>query len=1192
MSTATLSPDQEKAVFFPQTLVLPDEAGKRHLVIEAGAGAGKTTLLTRRVHWLLCVAPQKYRLTASQLVLVTFSKAADEELRGRVEKTIRNAKLTDEETQNILSRLHISTIDSLFMQIAGNLFPSWWEQTKNSLDPETLANWGLTEQRFPPAMTLVSESEIIPEISEEIVAIVEHHAQDPNSEIELLDFVLSGAFQSTTSFSSNSTTQPRHRGLERIATTLLHENMIRSDAPPLRLALEKIHPSSLSLIELLQAKARELFCIRLMHGRLTHNDRMLFLHHLLCLSPEQREKGFFALAQVQKVSLNCLELIVDEYQDTNQLQHDILSSLVEPKSGRMVVVGDPKQSIYGFRSAHVGVFQRLKADAAWKLIELTQNFRSHPELLPFINLLSDLTFSYRNNRIPEEFHTTTFAMTAKQTYVGAKSLDVGRKDSPSLDSQQNPQKTRLLLLGASLNRQRASDPSLLENAEPNRFAAWALARELKQLAESETGYRWSQMVVLCETNGQVLETQKSLSEFGIPCVAKVSKAVDSNQDNTRRSEEVGLLLAKWLSNPLTIHEFAQFLWSGWLKLSHAETSALLQAYRDGRLDSQWVAAGDRPLTRERDSAAKNKVSEDFELPEAWLAWIKHLDECRSLARRHFFSAWQVLRWGFGHHPENLDMENTALALHSALEIWSIKQSILRSGPWPGEFLASQLQQLRLAQARTDDTHEEVTVCTIHGAKGLEWPVVVFWPHSARERAAQNFVLKSNEESTFLKWLAEDKESASLVQWIDNPNPPVDRVAISSETSRGEQIVRWSTDLQDKLEQDFERQRVFYTAFTRAREMLILMSPALQGRARSNMRDKLFRLCKGAEFDSVELGINGLENTVLATFADLAFELRKENKRGAVPPAPWRGLETEASARAIEWSGLVRMLDYSPDWLSMDEQICAPQKTKETDLCAAQDGFAERLEEILAEQQLMAKQTPWRNVDSVEEKDTDIIKTSSGSTLNDESVAGISPAEQGMRFHAYMEHSDPMRIKGRGFLQRLLSSAIVREHELEIWSASDDSKHNLQSRQGLVSTRRKIIDLFCVVEAKKFPENLWNSPCLLKNDSQISTLRHQLENILATVPLLHLVIDFKTGAPSLEHIEQMNEYLSWVKEILKSHPDLLVNDIQPTTLFTDHVRPLMGIIYYSSLSQTANLHNFASALISVDKNASVLFVSPE
>ncbi|MFZ9520317.1 MAG: UvrD-helicase domain-containing protein [Silvanigrellaceae bacterium] len=1191
MKSKSLSPEQEKAAFFPQTLILPDEAGKRHLVIEAGAGAGKTTLLTRRVHWLLCASQQKWRLSAAQLVLVTFSKAADEELRSRVESTILNAGLADEEAQNILSRLHISTIDSLFMQIAGNLFPSWWEQTKNNLDSNTLTQWMLTEQRFPPAMTLVSEAEIIPEVSEEIVKIVEKHAMNQEKEIEILDFVLSGAFQTSASFSPAKAIHPRHQGLERIASTMLHENMIRSDAPPLRFALEKLHPSSLPLIDLLQAKARELFYRRLMHGRLTHNDRMLFLHHLLCMSEKQRENGFFGLAQVQKVSLNCRELIVDEYQDTNQLQHDILSSLIDSRDGRMVVVGDPKQSIYGFRSAHVGVFQRLKTDPAWKLIELTQNFRSHPELLPFINLLSDLTFAYRNNRIPEEFHNTTFAMTARQTYVGAKSLDAGRNESVALGEMESSQKTRVMLLGASLNRQRAADTSLLDDADPNRFAAWALARELKQISQSENGYVWSQMVVLCETNSQVLETQQNLSDFGIPCVAKLSKAVNSNQDSEKRSEDIGLLLAKWLSQPISGLEFSQFLWSGWLQLSREETSALLQACRDGKIGNQWVSDGEQRLNEANPEVRPEHETSPM-LPEVWLAWMKHLSECRSLARRHFFAAWQVLRWGFGEHPQNLEMENAALALHQALEIWSIRQSIQNSGLWPGEFLMSQLQQLRLAQSRSHPERDEVSVCTIHGAKGLEWPVVVFWPHAARERQAQNFVLKSNEESTFLKWLAEDKESASLVSWIDNPNPPVDRVAIALETSRGEQLVRWSTDLQDKLEQDFERQRVFYTAFTRAREMLILMSPALQGRARSNMRDKLFRLCKGDAFEPAELNINGLEYTVLATFADMAFDLRKEKKRGAVPPPPWRGLEIEATPKTQDWQGLVRMQDYSPDWLAADPDICSPVKKTHQDDAELQSAEYTPIETMLAEHQNKATKTPWRAEVVTQEIDEAVVRVAQAPVLHPDTDPVLSSAEQGMRFHALMEHSDPTSIKGGGFLQRMLSSATVREHELEIWSASDEEEDKLQFRRGLVATRRKIIDLFCVLEARKFPENLWKSPCILKNSKEISTLRQQLENHVAAFPQLHLVIDFKTGAPSEEHIDQMAEYLAWIREILNTQPAQIVNDIHPTTLFTDLVRPLVGIIYYTSLPPTDNLHNFASALISVDKNASVLFVSPE
>ncbi|NBW82635.1 hypothetical protein EBR21_12860, partial [bacterium] len=270
----------------------------------------------------------------------------------------------------------------------------------------------------------------------------------------------------------------------------------------------------------------------------------------------------------------------------------------------------------------------------------------------------------------------------------------------------------------------------------------------------------------------------------------------------------------------------------------------------------------------------------------------------------------------------------------------------------------------------------------------------------------------------------------------------------------------------------------------------------------------------------------------------------------------------------------------------------PQKSITPDLGTAPDEYSGRLDDLLAEQQSMAKQTPWRSVNPVPDREPDFIKTVGVPTLQDEPVDTLSPAEQGMRFHAYMEHSDPTRIKGRGFLQRLLSSAIVREHELEIWSTSAEAKDNLQSRQGLVATRRKIIDLFCVVEARKFPEDLWNGPCLLKNEPQISTLKKQLEGLVAVSPQLHLVIDFKTGAPDLEHVEQMTEYLAWVKDILATHPGQLVNDTLQTTLFTDHVRPLVGMIYYTSPSQTANLHNFASALISIDKNASVLFVSPE
>ena len=59
-------------------------------------------------------------------------------------------------------------------------------------------------------------------------------------------------------------------------------------------------------------------------------------------------------------------VLVDEFQDTNQLQWEIVSRVVGEgpegplEAARLFVVGDPQQSIYRFRHADVGVFTRVQ----------------------------------------------------------------------------------------------------------------------------------------------------------------------------------------------------------------------------------------------------------------------------------------------------------------------------------------------------------------------------------------------------------------------------------------------------------------------------------------------------------------------------------------------------------------------------------------------------------------------------------------------------------------------------------------------------------------------------------------------------------------------------------------------------------------------------------------------------------------
>ncbi|MBP1679600.1 MAG: Exonuclease subunit beta [Bacteroidetes bacterium] len=84
-------------------------------------------------------------------------------------------------------------------------------------------------------------------------------------------------------------------------------------------------------------------------------------------------------------------ILVDEYQDTNHLQYEILLPLLDDlRSGNLFIVGDPKQSIYGFRNADVEVFYRTRTDIMeWTgpagAVVLGESFRPLRDLVAFVN---------------------------------------------------------------------------------------------------------------------------------------------------------------------------------------------------------------------------------------------------------------------------------------------------------------------------------------------------------------------------------------------------------------------------------------------------------------------------------------------------------------------------------------------------------------------------------------------------------------------------------------------------------------------------------------------------------------------------------------------------------------------------------------------------------------------------------------
>src|SRR3990172_7484481 len=105
-------------------------------------------------------------------------------------------------------------------------------------------------------------------------------------------------------------------------------------------------------------------------------------------------------------------ILVDEFQDTDRVQGEVLALLAENRAvqgdfpllssldevlkqvlfdtNRVAIVGDPKQSIYGFRQADVGVFLSMSAkikESGGEEKDLVENYRSSQEILHFVNHL-------------------------------------------------------------------------------------------------------------------------------------------------------------------------------------------------------------------------------------------------------------------------------------------------------------------------------------------------------------------------------------------------------------------------------------------------------------------------------------------------------------------------------------------------------------------------------------------------------------------------------------------------------------------------------------------------------------------------------------------------------------------------------------------------------------------------------------
>jgi ATP-dependent helicase/nuclease subunit A len=176
-------------------------------------------------------------------------------------------------------------------------------------------------------------------------------------------------------------------------------------------ALDEVAARDRGLLEdLLRRFADAYAAAKAAESALDFEDLQLTARDLLRDNPTIRERESWRFRSV----------LVDEFQDTNRLQCELIDLLATED---LFFVGDEFQSIYRFRHADVEVF-RERREASGGVLALTENYRSRPEVLQVINHLfsSDFGDSFRPLSAAGRFEDPAFGpavellVTDKSTY--------------------------------------------------------------------------------------------------------------------------------------------------------------------------------------------------------------------------------------------------------------------------------------------------------------------------------------------------------------------------------------------------------------------------------------------------------------------------------------------------------------------------------------------------------------------------------------------------------------------------------------------------------------------------------------------------------------------------------------------------------------------------------------------------------
>lgn len=366
-------------------------------------------------------------------------------------------------------------------------------------------------------------------------------------------------------------------------------------------------------------------------------------------------------------------VLVDEFQDTNDIQTEFVLKIFEPTMNRLCIVGDPRQSIYRFRGANIdcfakalGVIKRNKGES----IDLKENFRSTPDIVSFVNSAQGVLADGLFGGLAEG------SITAK-----AEEMKPARVDLPSGPS--------LIHIPIELPLKTGADDRRYVEAE-------AIAKFILDLT-SLGRYGWGDIVCLFQALTGVAPYEKVFRIARIPYLIFGGR---------------GLLERQEIADLIAVLSYAA---------DPEDEIALL-----GLLRSPLICLSDDDLALLAGPGGKDLIENARRDPRCKL--LRELTSMSQHLRPSEILRRAISMTGFEQICERLDGSGGMTA--NIDRFISLTSSIERQEPTPLKDFSQFIGELKSRSARigdppaAGDTTNAVRCMTVHAAKGLQFPVVI------------------------------------------------------------------------------------------------------------------------------------------------------------------------------------------------------------------------------------------------------------------------------------------------------------------------------------------------------------------------------------------------------------------------------------------------------------------------------------